>query len=194
MLIWAIAVWAGMRGPPDGKPSRALVLRSRCRWRSTSTRRRARQARTRTRLAVIAGAGRLAVAAPVRVVVMMGGRAAVTDIWRGWPGGPAGLPLPGGRATAGGGRAPTARGRARQARTRAGLGVIGGAGRLAGAAPGRVVVMIARRAAVNDIWRGWTGWPARLPLPAGTATAAAARATARARPVAVTQAACSWAI
>ena len=63
------------------------------------------------------------------------------------------------------------------------LAVTAVAGRLAVAAPVRVVVMIARRAAVDDIWRGWTGWPTRLPLPAGTATAAAAPAVARASPV-----------
>src|SRR3954465_10343014 len=90
--------------------------------------------------------------------------------------------------------APRGRRGERPGGTRTRLAVIAGAGRLAVAAPVRVVVMIARRAAVNDIWRGWTGWPARLPLPAGTATAAGARATGRARPVAVTQAACSWAI
>ena len=61
-LIWAVAVSAGTRGPPGGKPSRALVLRSRWRLRSMSTRRRARLARALSRLAVIAEAGRLAVA------------------------------------------------------------------------------------------------------------------------------------
>src|SRR5260370_21515960 len=55
-------------------------------------------------------------------------------------------------------------------------------------------VMMARGAAVNDISGGCTGWPARLPCRAGTAIAAAARAAARASSVAVTQAACSWAI
>src|ERR1019366_7314560 len=50
----------------------------------------------------------------------------------------------------------------------------------------------ARRAAVNEISRGWTTWPARLPLRAGTATAAAARAVARTSSAAVTPAACSW--
>ena len=44
------------------------------------------------------------------------------------------------------------------------------------------------------ISRGWTRWPARLPFRAGTAIAVAARAVARASSVAVTQAACSWAI
>src|SRR6266566_209396 len=122
-LIWALAVSAGMRGPPAGKPGRALVLRSRWRLRSTSTRRRARLARALSRLAVIAGAGRLAAAAPARVVAMT-----------------------------------------------------------------------ARRAAVKEISLGWTGWPARLPLRAGTAMAVAARAVARVSSVAVTQAACSWAI
>ena len=74
------------------------------------------------------------------------------------------------------------------------LAAVSAAGRLAVAAPDRVEVMTARRAAVNEISRGCTGWPARLPLPAGTATAAAARAVARASSMAVTQAACSWAI
>ncbi len=46
MLIWACAVSAGTRGPPGGKPGRALVVRSRWRLRSTSTRRRARAPRT----------------------------------------------------------------------------------------------------------------------------------------------------
>ena len=41
-LIWARAVSAGTRGPPGGKLSRALVVRSQ--WRSMSTRRRARLA------------------------------------------------------------------------------------------------------------------------------------------------------
>src|SRR5271170_1226008 len=67
------------------------------------------------------------------------------------------------------------------------------AGRLAVAAPDRVEVMSARRAAVKEISRGCTAWPARLPLPAGTAMPAAARAAARASSVAVIQAACSWA-
>ena len=47
------------------------------------------------------------------------------------------------------------------------------------------------RAAVKEISRGWTGWPARPPLQAGAADAAAARAVARTSSVAVTQAACS---
>src|SRR5260370_23981501 len=67
-------------------------------------------------------------------------------------------------------------------------------GRLAVAGPDRTEVMTARRAAVNEISRGCTAWPARLPLPAGTAMPAAARAAARASSVAVIQAACSWAI
>ncbi len=73
-LIWARAVSAGTRGPPGGKLSRALVVRSRWRLRSMSTRRRARAL---SRFAVIAEAGRLAVAVPARVVVMTARRAAV---------------------------------------------------------------------------------------------------------------------
>jgi len=95
-LIWALAVSAGMRGPPVGKPSRALVLRSRWRLRSTSTRRRARVARTLSRLAVIAGAGRLAVAAPALVVVMTARRAAVNEISAGVDGLAGALALAGG--------------------------------------------------------------------------------------------------
>ena len=53
-----------------------------------------------------------------------------------------------------------------------------------------VVAMMARRAAVNEISRGWTGSPARRPLRAGTATAAASRAMARASSAEMTQAAC----
>ena len=53
---------------------------------------------------------------------------------------------------------------------------------------------MARRAAVKEISRGWTGSPARRPLRAGAATAAASRAMARASSVEMTQAACSWAI
>ena len=44
-------------------------------------------------------------------------------------------------------------------------------GRLAVAAPDRTEVMTARRAAVKEICRGCTGFPARRPLRAGTATA-----------------------
>src|SRR6266704_2583248 len=69
-LIWARAVSAGTRGPPGGKLSRALVVRSRWRLRSMLTRWRARLARALSRFAVIAEAGRLAVAVPARVVVM----------------------------------------------------------------------------------------------------------------------------
>src|SRR6266567_3692779 len=50
----------------------------------------------------------------------------------------------------------------------------------------------AGRLAVAVISRGWTGWPARRPLPAGTAARAAARPAARVSSTAVTQAACSW--
>ena len=71
---------------------------------------------------------------------------------------------------------------------------VSGAGRLAVAVPVRVVVMAARRAAVKEISRGWTGCPARRPLRAGAADLAAARAAARASSVAVIQAACSWRI
>src|ERR1035441_1697230 len=93
-LIWAVAVVVARRGPPGGKPGRALVFRSRCRLRSTLTRRRARQARGGSRFASVGGAGRLAVAAPGRVEVMTARRAAVNEISRGWTGWPARLPLP----------------------------------------------------------------------------------------------------
>jgi hypothetical protein len=43
------------------------------------------------------------------------------------------------------------------------------AGRLAVAVPSRAAVMAARRAAVNEISRGWTGCPARRPFLAGAA-------------------------
>src|ERR1019366_240469 len=104
-LISAAAVRMGMRGPPGGKPGRTLVLRSRCRSRSTSTRRRGRPARIASRRAAVSGAGRLAVAAPDRVVVITARRAAVNDISRGWTGWPARLPLPAGMAIAAAARA-----------------------------------------------------------------------------------------
>ena len=47
-------------------------------------------------------------------------------------------------------------------------------GRLAVAAPDRVLSRPARRAAVNDICRGWSFCPARWPLRAGAAWRAAA--------------------
>src|SRR6266542_1066538 len=74
------------------------------------------------------------------------------------------------------------------------LAVARGVGRLAVAAPVRVVVMTARRAAVKEIWRDCTGWPARRPFVAGVAIVAAARATARVSSTAVVHAGCSWAI
>jgi hypothetical protein len=55
-----------------------------------------------------------------------------------------------------------------------------------------MAAMMARRAAVKEISRGWTGRPARLPFAAGAARRAAARAVARTSSVAATQAACSW--
>jgi hypothetical protein len=42
-----------------------------------------------------------------------------------------------------------------------------GAGRLAVTAPDRMLARAARRAAVNEIWRGWTGWPARRAFAGG---------------------------
>ncbi len=84
-LISAAAVRVARRGPPGGKPSRALVLRSRCRPRSTTTRRRARPARMCSRPAVIIPAGMLAVAAPARVEVMTaacGGERYLTRVHR----------------------------------------------------------------------------------------------------------------
>src|SRR5260221_4197487 len=69
-----------------------------------------------------------------------------------------------------------------------------GAGRLAVAVPDRMLASAARRAAVNEISRGWTFCPARRPLRAGAAFRAAARARARHSSVPQIQAACSWAI
>ena len=95
-LIWARAVSAGTRGPPGGKLSRALVVRSRWRLRSMSTRRRARLARALSRFAVIAEAGRSAVDVPARVVVMTVRRAAVKRDLPGVDGLAAALALAGG--------------------------------------------------------------------------------------------------
>ncbi len=67
-----------------------------------------------------------------------------------------------------------------------------GTGRLAVAAPDRMLARAARRALVKDIWRGWTLRPARRPLRAGAAWRAAARARARMSSVPQIQAACSW--
>src|SRR5260370_6338898 len=66
-----------------------------------------------------------------------------------------------------------------------------GAGRLAVAAPDRVLASAARRAAVNEISRGWTFCPARRPLRAGAAFRAALRARARVSSGPPIQAACS---
>ena len=104
-LISAGAVRVTRRGPPGGKPGRALALRSRCRQRSTWTRRRARPARMASRFAVVRAAGRLAVAAPARTEVMTARRAAVNEIWRGCTGWPARRPLRAGMATAAAARA-----------------------------------------------------------------------------------------
>src|SRR6266545_2729799 len=68
------------------------------------------------------------------------------------------------------------------------------AGRLAVAAPERMLARAARRAAVKETWRGWTLRPARRPLRAGAAWRAAARARARVSSVPQIQAACSWLI
>src|ERR1019366_6822147 len=73
-----------------------------------------------------------------------------------------------------GGERGNARPAGREAEPGLGLAVA-----VAVAAPARVVLMMARRAAVNEISLGWTGWPARLPLRAGMAMAVAARAVAR---------------
>ena len=91
-------------------------------------------------------------------------------------------------------RSMTVRRRARPASARSRQALVSAAGRLAVAAPERVAAMTVRRAAVKEISRGWTGWPARRPLRAGTAFAAAARAVARASSTEITQAACSWRI
>ena len=82
----------------------------------------------------------------------------------------------------------------RSRRTASRAAAVSAAGRLAVAVPARVAVMAARRAAVKEISRGWTGCPARRPLRAGAADRAAARAAARTSSTAVIQAACSWAI
>ncbi len=66
-----------------------------------------------------------------------------------------------------------------------------GAGRLAVAAPDRMLARAAWRAAVKEICRGWTFRPARRPLRAGAALRAAARARARVSSVPQIQAACS---
>ena len=121
MLISAGAVRVARRGPPGGKPGRALVLRSRCRCRSTWTRRRARPARMASRFAAVRAAGRLAVAAPDRTEVMTARRAAVKEISRGCTGCPAR------RAPAG-----------RDGDRRGGAG--GGAGQLDGGHPGGVLL------------------------------------------------------
>src|SRR6266498_1489984 len=87
-VLWGGGVGGGGCGPACGKPGRAFVLRSRCRSRSRVTRRRASSVSVVCWLAVARGVGRLAVAAPVRVVVMTARRAAVKEIWRdctGWP-------------------------------------------------------------------------------------------------------------
>src|ERR1019366_4011103 len=104
-LIWAVAVVVARCGPPAGKPSRALVFRSRCRSRSVSTRRRARTAQMASRVAAVSSAGRLAVAAPDLAEVMTARRAAVNQISRGGATWPARLPLRAGTATAAAARA-----------------------------------------------------------------------------------------
>src|ERR1019366_2680295 len=98
-LIWAVAVVVARCGPPGGKPSRALVFRSRCRSRSVSTRRRARPAQMASRVAAVSSAGRLAVAAPDLAEGMTARRAAVNEISRGWTTWPARLPLRAATAT-----------------------------------------------------------------------------------------------
>ncbi len=70
-------------------------------------------------------------------------------------------------------RSMSTRRRARLARALSRFAVIAEAGRLAVAVPARVVVMTARRAAVNEISRGWTGRPAVAAEVAGAAPAAA---------------------
>ena len=86
-LSWAIVVRVVMARPAAGKAWRGLVLRSRCRWRSMTMRRLPRTRRvSRWKVAVMA-AGRLAVAAPERVLARAARRAAVNEISRGWSAG-----------------------------------------------------------------------------------------------------------
>src|SRR6266566_3797063 len=85
-LTWAIAVRVVMLRPALGKAWRVLVLRSRCRLRSMTMRRLPRACRVARCKAAVMGAGRLAVAAPDRMLAATARRAAVNEIWRGWTG------------------------------------------------------------------------------------------------------------
>ena len=97
-VMRAGALRVGVPRPAAGNACRALVLRSRCRSRSMVTRRLPRSRRVPLRRAVMMAAGRLAVAHPLRTVVMATRRAAVKEISLGWTGCPARRPLRAGAA------------------------------------------------------------------------------------------------
>jgi hypothetical protein len=97
-VIVAGALRVVMPRPAAGNGCRVLVLRSRCRSRSMTMRRLARSRRVSLRRTVVRAAGRLAVAAPFRTLVMAARRAAVKEISLGWTHCPARLPLRAGAA------------------------------------------------------------------------------------------------
>src|SRR6266536_2197271 len=92
-LTRAVAVRVVMPRPAPGKAWRALVLRSRCRWRSMTMRCLPSARRVSWWKAFAMGAGRLAVAAPDRMLARAARRAAVKETWRGWTLCPARRPL-----------------------------------------------------------------------------------------------------
>ena len=124
--------------PAAGNACRALVLWSRCRSRSMVTRRLPRSRRAAWRRAAVRAAGRLAVAAPVRMVVMAARRAAVKEISRGCDG------LPGAAALAGRGGVP-------------GRLPGGGADELGGGDPGGVLLADHVRAVRPEDRARWRG-------------------------------------
>src|SRR5260370_10366302 len=97
-LTCAIVVRVLMARPEAGNAWQALVFRWRCRWRSMTIRRLPRARRVSRWRAVAIGAGRLAVAAPDRVLASAARRAAVNEISRGWTFCPARPPLRAGAA------------------------------------------------------------------------------------------------
>src|SRR5271166_4884711 len=92
-VIVAGALRVAVPRPAAGNACRALVLWSRCRSRSMVTRRLPRSRRVAWRRAAVMAAGRLAVAVPVRMLVMAARRAAVKEISRGCTGCPVRRPL-----------------------------------------------------------------------------------------------------
>ena len=92
MVILAGAFRVTVPRPAAGNACRALVLWSRCRSRSMVMRRLPRSRRVFLRAAEVSTAGRLAVAVPVRTLVMAARRAAVKEISLGWTGFPARRP------------------------------------------------------------------------------------------------------